>query len=191
MPPRHHMIPADAEMDPSRVLLGQTRYGQGSLHNAPVDKTLLGTACYNLVWDFEWREHTGSFGHWVYKAAIPWDEVDSWDGNDGLLLTGRYHELLATQTRQLRVESSRSVGPRGRERFSWAPSSRSALTNRVLVKWAVGSIQKRVRQQEVLAGAAAVRDQLAAEEELEAEAEGEAQAGPQLPVLPPVNVPMP
>ena len=165
--PPPHMIPADAEIDPSRVLLGQTRYGQGSLHNAPVDKTLLGTACYNLVWDFEWREHTGSFGHWVYKAAIPWDEVDSWDGNDGLLLTGRYHmSCLPRKQGNFVLRAVDPSDPEVAERFSWAPSSRSALTNRVLVKWAVGSIQKRVRQQEVLAGAAAVQDQLAAEQEL-------------------------
>ena len=47
----------------------------------------------------------------------------------------------------------------------WWPESVAALTNRAMVRWIVGSVDRRVRQQEVLAGAAAVQEAAEAEDE--------------------------
>ena len=150
--PPAEMVPPEAQRDPRTMLLGETQYAAGTKHNDPMRKTLLGRAFMyqGPVWTklrVEWREHTGSFGHWVYKGHL---------ASDGRTVTGSFH--MSCLPRKKGTFSLQAVDPATTTEDSrawWASVTRASLTRRVIVKWAVGSIEKRARQQELIAEAAA------------------------------------
>lgn len=142
-PPENLLQPFE-QQDPHRLVLGEAQYGQGSKHNEPRRNTLLGNANGQAI---EWREHTGSFGHWVYKGHL---------ASDGRTVTGSFH--MSCLPRKKGTFSLQAVDPATTAEDSrawWASVTRASLTRRVIVKWAVGSIEKRARQQELIAEAAA------------------------------------
>ena len=150
--PPAHMVPPDAEVDLNGLFLGERQDHAGSLHNEPVKRTLLGhlkspesDGKYTTA-TVEWREHTGSFGHWVYRGRF-------WP--NGCIISGTFHLSCLPRkhgTFQLRVTDPAVFGE------GWWSVSRAVLTGRVMVRWAVGSVKKRVRQQELIAEAAAVQE---------------------------------
>ena len=150
--PPTHMIPLSAEIDPAALFIGEMRCAAGTKHNTPESRTFLGKDISNADRCIEWRVASGSFGHWVYRGFV---------SKDGCILRGQFH--LSCLPRKRGTFEFRAIDPDTVEEGArWWPESLAVLTNRVLVRWAVGAVDRRVRQQEVLAGAAAVQ---AAEEQ--------------------------
>ena len=70
----------------SERILGEVEYLAGSLHNLPRRTTLYGRLIDSSAGGaermVEWREHSDSFGHWVYRAEI---------ARDGRSMSGTFH----------------------------------------------------------------------------------------------------
>ena len=144
--PPAHLVPPNSEQNPATLLIGESRYAAGSKHNAPVNRTLIGHEPeYRVV---EWREHSGSFGHWIYSGVV---------SADGRSISGSFHLSCLPRKRGRFTLTSIPSTTENLDGARWWPTTPALLMNRVVVRWAVGSIEKRARQQQLLAGAAAVQ----------------------------------
>lgn len=133
----------------------QVNFHAGSLHNEPVRKTWLGevvsvrsssvtsSATARAV-AVEWREHSTTFGHWVYEGTI---------AADGRSIRGRFWlNVLPRKCGTFELHAcDPSVNPSGAEGSVPSPQ---ALATRVLLRWAHKAVAKKAAQSEVLAEAA-------------------------------------
>ena len=136
---------------PSHGLLAEVSFHAGSLHNEPVRKTWLGevvsmrsssatsSATARAV-AVEWREHSTTFGHWVYEGTI---------AADGRSIRGRF--WLNVLPRKCGTFELHACDPSGAEGPVPSPQ---ALATRVLLRWAHKAVAKKAAQSEVLAEAA-------------------------------------
>ena len=88
----------------------------------------------------EWREHSTTFGHWVYEGTI---------AADGRSIRGRF--WLNVLPRKCGTFELYACDPSGAEGPVPSPQ---ALATRVLLRWAHKAVAKKAAQSEVLAEAA-------------------------------------
>ena len=90
--------------------------------------------------DLEWREHSSTFGHWIYRGSI---------SRDGRAISGRYS--LNVLPRKWGTFTLLACDPAPMPGLVPSPQQ---LAGRVVVRWAKKSLDKRVAQAEVISGAA-------------------------------------
>ena len=129
---------------PEQRLLAEVSFGDGSLHNVAQRKTWLGEAGTSVAGgggvELEWREHSSTFGHWVYSGIA---------SADGRSITGRF--WLNVLPRKCGTFTLRACDPSTAAGPVPAPHS---LAARVLLRWASKALEKKAAITEVLASAA-------------------------------------
>ena len=131
-------------LEMSGKLLAQVHFGAGSLHNEPALRCWLGQAVPGTPVHVEWREHSSTFGHWVYEGTV---------SKDGREICGVFHYSILPRKRG-------SFGLRACDPATYVGGeagglpSAFQLAKRVAVKWCSSALAKLAAREELSGGAA-------------------------------------
>ena len=115
------------------MLLAQVNFGAGSLHNEPAVKCWLGHVRLEAFQvSLRWREHSSTFGHWIYDGTIT---------PDGREISGDFYLSILPRKRGrflLRVcDPATHVGD-----SAGGMPTHNQLAKRVAVKWCSSALAK-------------------------------------------------